>query len=190
MENYQAWLNENPPITEEKDGALFIPIWAVEGDLLSLCGHNWSRYDHKYSFYNDHNGDLWLATSIITEVNYEEIKRTLACSSFIRQLDYPDGKNFLQTGISEATKAGVKVLGPRFGYSLNDRSVPKKKTKERVKAAPDNQIMKAYRKAVYDQDEKTIKRLTTIYDIKHDGLPPEPQFSEMVVPDYPITDLP
>jgi hypothetical protein len=171
MENTQEWLNSDPPIIEEKDGALFVPGWAVEADLNLLCEYNWNRHNHKYSFHVDHNGDEWVATSVLLELHYFisgiTVKRILAGSSFIKIADYPESKNILQTGITEATKAGTKVLGNRFGYSLNNRTVIKEKQKkERVKSAPDPQIMKAYLKAVHEKDEATIKRLTTIYDIK------------------------
>jgi hypothetical protein len=165
-ENIKDWLAGEPPITEEKDGALYVPIWQVEADLNELCENNWSRHNHKYSLHTDHDGDVWVATSVITEVNYGELRRLLICSSYIRAAEYPDSKNILQTGIAEATKAGVKVLGNRFGYALNDRTVLKEKpAKQRIKPKPDAQILKAYNKALIEKDSQTISRLTTIYDI-------------------------
>lgn len=171
IENIKEWLDTEPAITEQnEDGSLYVPIWAIESDLNELCKtkdgvYEWSRHNHKWLVHVDHNGEEWLATSILVELNYEGIKRLLSGSSFISPSQYPDSKNFLQTGISEATKAATKVLGNRFGYSLNDRTVIKKTSKERKKAKPDEQILKAYHKAKSDGDSETISRLSNVYDI-------------------------
>lgn len=169
MENYKEWLNEEVPDFEldEKDGALFIPIWVVESLLDELSGCNWNRYEHKYSLHPDSNGVEWLATSHLLDVFYGDGKRTLLCSSFINPQQYPDAKNLLQTGIAEATKAGVKVLGVRFGKSLNERTTfKKKKAKVPIKRTPDKKVLQAYADAIQREDEETISKIESMYNIK------------------------
>lgn len=162
------FLNSDPEnIEQNDDGSVYIPIWQVENDLNYISHGKWGRFSHKYSFHIDHNGVEWLATSHELDVNYNGVKRILLCSSFISPLDYKETKNFIHTGIAEATKAGVKVLGKRFGRELNERTVLKPKTKkEPIKARPDNKVMAAYLKAVAEKDTPTIERLLKRYDIK------------------------
>lgn len=160
-----VWLNEEPTEIEWTDDlkpAAYIPIWAVENYLDILSDSSWERYDHKYVWREMFNTTM-LSTSHLLKVR----NRVLLCSSIIDPAKYQDSGNLLQTGIAEATKAGVKVLGRKFGRFLNERNVLKPKP-DRVKrkAAPDAQIMKAYLKAMHDNDIKTIERLVGIYDIK------------------------
>lgn len=160
------------PINIEKndDGSEYIPIWQVENDLDTLCGKNWSRYDHKYSLHTDHSGYEWLATSLLLEINVVGVKRILVCSSFISAEHYAGNTNLLQTGVAEATKAGVKVLGKRFGKELNDRFVPNvKKIKPPIKARPDSAVINAYHKAIFEKDTAKIEQLLSRYDIKTEG---------------------
>lgn len=164
------WLSVEPDPKSEleynEDGSAYIPIWKIEDYLDKLCEGKWSRPGHKYSFHTILSTE-WLATSHDLEVNYAGMKRILLCSSFINTLDYSDSKNILQAGVAEATKAGCKVLGARFGKNLNDRNILKPKiVKERAKAKPDDSILKAYWAAFNKNDMSTMKRLTTIYDIK------------------------
>jgi hypothetical protein len=160
---------ESDPQGLEKndDGSEYIPIWQVENDLDHLCGNNWSRHSHKYSFHVGHSGEEWLSTSHLLEVNYSGMKRVLLCSSIITLQEYPFNSNLVQTGIAEATKAGVKVIGRRFGKELNDRTISKeKKKKDPIKARPDKSVMNAYMKAVADKDTSKIDQLLSRYDIK------------------------
>jgi peroxiredoxin len=93
----------------------------------------------------------------------------LICSSFINPKEYPDNTNLLQTGIAEATKAGVKVLGVRFGKSLNARTVFKKRNlKAAVKRNPDNKVLQAYHAAKSKDDFDTINRIEEMYNIKQE----------------------
>lgn len=154
-------------IEENADKSQYIPIWQVERDLNYLSDSNWSRFDHKYSFHADHEGTEWLATSHLLKISYGGMERILVCSSFINPNEYGIS-NILQTGVAEATKAGVKVLGKRFGIELNERTAPKKTApaKEKKKAAPDKTIMAAYTKAIMENDTVKIEQLLSIYDIK------------------------
>ena len=175
IENIKEWLNS--PVPEEelesKDsapGIVYQPIWVIEKLLNELSDKNWDRVDHKYSFHTDNAGTQWLATSHLLKVNVGGVERTLLCSSFINPLEYGETSNLLQTGIAEATKAGVKVLGTRFGFALNNRTVLKeKKTKIKSKVVPDAKILASYHKAVAEKDEGTIAKLIGIYDIKQEG---------------------
>jgi isopropylmalate/homocitrate/citramalate synthase len=164
----QEFLNKEPVNVEENaDKSQYIPIWQVERDLDMITMCNWSRYDHKYSFHADNEGTEWLATSHLLRLNYGIVERILVCSSFINPTEYGI-TNILQTGIAEATKAGVKVLGKRFGIELNDRTVPKgtAKVRKQHKAKPDKSIMDAYLKAVMENDTLKQAQLLAIYDIK------------------------
>lgn len=165
------FLSSDPINLEQNDdGSSYIPIWQVENDLNDLCKCNWGRFEHKYSFHANHSGEEWLSTSHLLEVNYSGMKRILLCSSLINPKEYPGNSNLLQTGIAEATKAGVKVLGKRFGKELNDRVISKAATKPNrkppIKARPDNTVMSAYIKAVSEKDTKKIEQLLARYDIK------------------------
>lgn len=162
------FFNSEPENLEQNDdGSVYIPIWQVENDLNHVTHSQWGRFNHKYSFHVDINGIEWLATSHELEVNYAGTKRILLCSSFISPLDYKGTKNFIHTGIAEATKAGVKVLGKRFGRELNERTALKVKIKkEPIKARPDSKVMTAYLKAVAEKDVQTTERLLNRYDIK------------------------
>lgn len=172
-ENLQEWLNSPVPETEleHKDSSpdiVYQPIWVIEKLLDEMTQNNWSRTDHKYSFHSDKEGVEWLATShTLNFCNDAGEQRVLLCSSFINPMEYQETSNLLHTGIAEATKAGVKVLGDRFGKSLNSRTILKeKKTPVKSKAVPDARILKAYHKAITDNDQETIDRLVKIYDIK------------------------
>lgn len=165
IENIQDWLKQPVPIAEiEKndDGSEFQPIWVIESLLDELCNYNWSRHSHRYSLHETHN-NWWLATSIVTELKYNGIRRNLVCGSFINMNDYPGNSNMLQTGIAEATKAGVKVLGSRFGYSLNNRT-SSVKLKKPVKMSPDKKIRLDYANAVNAGDTEKINMYESIYD--------------------------
>jgi hypothetical protein len=163
--NIPDWLKLPVPPEEielNDDGSEFQPIWVIESLLDELCNSNWSRHSHRYSFHEMYN-TFWLATSIVTEVKYTGTRRNLACSSYINLLDYSGNSNILQTGIAEATKAGVKILGSRFGYSLNKRTTSPKK-RAAVKMPPDKKIRLAYAEAVSHQEQDKIKMLESIYD--------------------------
>lgn len=167
-EEMLQFLQKDPVnIEENNDKSQYIPIWQVERDLDYLSNGNWSRFDHKYSFHADHEGTEWLATSHLLKISYVGMERILVCSSFINPNEYGIS-NILQTGIAEATKAGVKVLGKRFGIELNERTMPKKPPKVKRKATPDKAIMSAYTKAIMDNDTEKQAQLLEIYDIKID----------------------
>lgn len=147
------------------DGSAYIPIWKVETWLDELTAGTWGRSNHKYSIHPGHSNE-WLATSHELKLSYAGVDRILLCSSFIDPIQYPGARNLLQTGIAEATKAGVKILGSRFGKNLNDRTIIKAKTtKERIRKKPDATVMKAYMAAFGKQDMETMKRLVEVYDI-------------------------
>lgn len=166
----QFFASDPQNLEQNDDGSSYIPIWQVEKDLNEVTEGNWSRYDHKYSFHPDKEGNEWLSTSHLLEVNYSGMKRILLCSSLINPMEYPGNSNLLQTGIAEATKAGVKVLGKRFGSELNERVLPKqKKKKEPIKARPDKAIMTAYTNAIMQNDTAKIEQLLSRYDIKTDA---------------------
>ena len=169
MTGIAEFLSSEPINVEQNDnGSLFIPIWQVEKDLDAFTENNWSRFNHRYSFQTDHTGVEWVVTSHELEIYYGGLKRILLCSSIINPQEYIGNSNIIHTGISEATKAGVKVLGKRFGSELNDRVAPKKKKKEPIKARPDATVMKAYVKACMDNDKGKINQLLSRYDIKTD----------------------
>lgn len=160
-----VWLNEEPTEIEWTDDlkpAAYIPIWAVENYLDILSDSSWERYDHKFVWREMFN-TIMLSTSHLLKVR----NRVLLCSSIIDPAQYNGSGNLLHTGIAEATKAGVKVLGRKFGRFLNERDILKEKpVRVKRKAAPDAQIMKAYLNAIKEKDTKTVERLTDIYDIK------------------------
>ncbi len=168
IENIQEWLQLPVPKEEielNDDGSEFQPIWVIEKLLDELCNYNWSRHSHRYSLHEIGNS-FWLATSIITEIKYNlppgTVRRNLACSSFLDLSQYTNNSNILQTGIAEATKAGVKVLGSRFGYSLNQRTA--KKIREKTKMPPDKKIKEQYARYVSEKNESKVKLLESIYD--------------------------
>lgn len=168
MTGIPEFLTKDPENLEQNDdGSVYIPIWQVEKDLDTISDGRWSRKNHKYSFHPISDASRILATSHELIIQYGGVERILLCSSLIDPVDYPGVKNLLQTGIAEATKAGVKILGKRFGGELNDRTVPKKvKNKLPVKVKPDKAVLTAYTKAVMDNDTKKIEQLLTRYDIK------------------------
>ncbi len=173
IDEIQKWLKEPVPeeeieLLDETDSkSAYQPIWVIETLLDRLTSNNWNRLNHKYSFHPDSMGVEWLATSHEIELFYEGTRRVLICSSFINPNQYLDTRNLLQTGIAEATKAGVKILGSRFGKGLNDRMVLKTKPKRtKVKVTPDAKVMQAYINAVALQDKETIEKLLSHYDIK------------------------
>lgn len=172
------WLDEHPTIAmleqNEKDGSDYIPIWMIE-TLLNEYSNlmvtdmtdtvlPWSRYNHKYAFH-EVAGFEWLSTSLELKVG----NRILLCGSMIKLLDYPDNSNWIATGIAEATKAGVKVLGNKFGKSLNARTVLKNKNgtqqKTSHKMKPDAEIRKKHLQAIIAKDEVTIMKLEAAYDL-------------------------
>lgn len=128
MINISEWLIAPPPeeeITKDKIKGEYLDITVVERLLDDYCKAMsccWSRKTHHYSFHTI-GGEAWLATSLEIHFNHRDA-HVILCGSFIRLADYPYNRNMVQTGISEATKAGVKILGNRFGKSLNDRGVP------------------------------------------------------------------
>lgn len=152
-------------IEKNEDGSLFIPIRIIEELLDSVSEKTWDRVNHKYSFHIDAAGDQSLATSFELKLIAFGGERTLLCSSFIRLKDYENNSNILQTGIAEATKAGVKVLGKRFGKDLN-HSIQNKKEKVPIKRKPDAKVMSAYMNAIMNNHNEEITRLLSMYDIK------------------------
>lgn len=168
IQKFDDFFNSDPLVIEQNDdGSLYIPIWQVEKDLDFISNSNWSRAKHQYAFHADHSGEEWLSTSCEVMLTYSGMERILLCSSIISPKQYPMNQNILQTGIAEATKAGVKILGRRFGNELNARNIPKtKKVKDPIKSRPDNKVMSAYLKAIAEKDETTIERLLKRYDIK------------------------
>jgi len=166
-QSIQDWLNEMPPESEIewKEGiddkgntvsVAYQPIWVIEDLLNSYCKKmerdHWDRSKHHYSFVEIGNF-VYLATSHEILI----LGRSILCSSCIKISDYPNNTNYLQTGIAEATKAGVKVLGNRFGASLNDRKALKSNNVPdgngstaniRPKATPDADVRKHYAEAI------------------------------------------
>jgi hypothetical protein len=174
LSKIQDWLNQPVPDeeiswTEDAQPAAYQPIWVIEFLLNQLSENTWERYDHKYSFHTDREGFEWLATSHLLKVQLgkTEVSRVLVCSSFIRLIDYGGNSNILQTGIAEATKAGCKVLGCRFGNTLNNRAEIKvKSVKERVKPKPDAKILMQYNQAKEFKQTDIINKIEEIYDVK------------------------
>lgn len=174
-DDINVWLDSEVPETDielldDKDTmSAYIPIWIIESLLDYLSFNKWDRRNHKYSFHPDHSGGEWLATSIELEITYAGMTRTLICSSFINTSSYPENKNILQTGIAEATKSGVKILGRRFGKCLNERAVMKKKVaRVAIKVKPDSKVMATYLNAIQNKDTEKIATILKIYDIKTD----------------------
>jgi hypothetical protein len=169
MEQQQFVLQAPEVLEYNDDGTAYIPIWAVENDLDTLTGYDWSRNHHHYSFDTDSTGLNWLSTSLELHIAYMGRSKTLLCGSRICISSYQDNSNLIQTGIAEATKAGVKVLGIRFGKELNERTVlktsaPKKKVP--IKRKPDAKVMKVYTEAVMKNNVTEQERLLSMYDIK------------------------
>lgn len=175
LSEIEKWLKEQVPeeeielLDDTDPKSAYMPIWVIETLLDRLTMGNWNRLNHKYSFHPDTMGVEWLATSHELELLYDGVRRVLICTSFINPNQFLDTRNLMQTGIAEATKAGVKVLGSRFGKGLNDRMVLKTKPKrQKIKVTPDAKVMKAYMEAVAENDTEKINNLLSHYDIKTD----------------------
>ena len=179
------WLDSAVPDDEisEKDGGLFQDIRVIESLLDAYTGKNWNRLKHQYSFHltpsisPDDPGQYLLATScelIIPGVDHGDRDRVILCTSCIDVAQYPNQPNILMTGLSEATKAGVKVLGRRFGKDLNEeRGAGRREStsdngrkRAPVKMKPDAKIMKEYLNAVSTGNKEKVSKLKEIYDIK------------------------
>jgi hypothetical protein len=175
----KAWLDEHPTpdmIEQNPDGSDYLPIWVVENLLEELYENKateWDRKNHQYMVH-EINGFLYLSTSFelfLKNGIHPEFNRTILCGSMIKLLDYPDNSNWIATGIAEATKAGVKVLGNKFGKSLNARTVlknkngsDKKRNTELLK--PDKEIRLQHGRALLENDTDAIQKLEKIYDFK------------------------
>lgn len=168
------WLQQSVPDEEisTKDGGLFQDIRVIESLLDAYTCRKWSRANHRYEF---HEGALSTSFELILP-DEDDTRRTrvILCASLIDLADYDGNPNLLMTGISEATKAGVKILGRRFGKDLNEErgvgrkidntiAAPKKK-REAVKMMPDAKIKKELAMAVASGNRDKVAKLKDMYD--------------------------
>lgn len=176
---FASWLDTEVPADEisEKEGGLFQDIRVVENLLDAYTSKSWGRKNHNYEFHTitvDGHTETYLSTSIEIHLGCED-GRVLIGGSMLKLTDYAENPNIVMTGVSEATKAAVKVLGRRFGKDLNEESGagrrPETNRKTTVKRAPvlmkpDKKIMNEYLQAVCAGDKQKIEKMKSIYDIK------------------------
>lgn len=120
MVNTIDWLNDEPRLTREHNGAKYIPIIVVKEDLNTLCSTDgdWSTSDLKAREYQE-NGFSFTSGSLVLYVNYNGKRRFFVGSATIHLMGN-NNPHYEATLQSECIKNAAKNLGRRFGMYLNE----------------------------------------------------------------------
>lgn len=171
------WLNQEPDLSEielTQYGGYHIPIDKLRPLLDRLNG---SVRNYHCSMQRSGYNELHAYGSLELTVLIDGKERTVTGAYNFNIADAPNGF-WNGTLKSECVKNAAIELGKRFGRELN-KDVPPPTTEQnqaatqtvtkRLKAQPDDKIMKQYQAAVDRGDEAAIATLNNIYEIKLDA---------------------
>lgn len=166
MANANQFLQSEPRLLREYNGAKYVPIIVVKEDLNELCGTDgdWNTSDLKSNVY-EANGFCFITGSLVLYVNYAGKRRFFVGSATIH-LTGNSNLHYEATLQSECIKNAAKNLGRRFGMYLNDTfedyigQNETKFTKVKATAIEEKQLQKALK----DNDTDKVIHLTSNYE--------------------------
>jgi len=169
-----AYLQQVPPQEDihEKDGALHIPILALEN---ALDFFEWGTRAFQWQFYKEPNGSLGVAASLELTLSWENEsgRNTILC--FVGACNFALGslapnEDFLATAKSLCEKNAASDGGRRFGRGLNTEPVPSREKpadkKQGIKMQPDELILAQFKKAQEIGDDLQLTLLRNVYEFK------------------------
>jgi hypothetical protein len=170
----KQWLNQEPPQSEielSPFGGYHIPIDKLRSLLDRVNG---TTRNYKSNLFKDGYATQTAFGSIELTVWIDGNERTVTGAY---NLPVQDAINGFWNGSlkSECIKNAAIELGARFGRNINkdapktDTSPVPAKTVEKLKAKPDEMVMRQYLSAVERNDEASIILLQNIYEIKTDA---------------------
>lgn len=174
MVNTNEWLNKEPRLTREHNGAKYIPIIVVKEDLNQLCATDgdWSTSDLKANVY-EANGYSFMSGSLVLYVNYNGKRRFFVGSATI-QLTSNNNLHYEATLQSECIKNAAKNLGRRFGMYLNEEGKEDifndyEAARTIITKLPAGDLeKKQLAKALKDNDTKLATKLNATYEFDRD----------------------